>query len=139
VHRLGQRQPVRVVNFVSQGTIEEGMLGVLAFKTSLFSGVLDGGEKDVFLGGSRLTKFMEAVEKTTEAIPQAVLEEADEMSPASKDGVSPRQASRSRQKAEKLAEEMEEEQPPAAPGAAAASDPWTGLLQAGMALLQQVA
>ncbi len=29
VHRLGQRQPVRVVNFVSQGTIEEGMLGVL--------------------------------------------------------------------------------------------------------------
>ena len=26
VHRLGQRQPVRVVNFVAQGTIEEGML-----------------------------------------------------------------------------------------------------------------
>src|SRR5437763_9774166 len=61
-HRLGQKQPVRVVNFVSQGTIEEGMLEVLKFKKSLFSGVLDDGESEVFLGGSRLTKFMESVE-----------------------------------------------------------------------------
>src|SRR5205085_9989323 len=57
VHRLGQRQPVRVVNFVSKGTIEEGMLSVIKFKKSLFAGVLDGGEKEVFLGGSRLNKF----------------------------------------------------------------------------------
>ena len=63
VHRLGQRQPVRVVNFVAQGTIEEGMLSVLKFKKSLFAGVLDGGEKEVFLGGSRLTRFMETVER----------------------------------------------------------------------------
>src|SRR5262249_40457542 len=32
VHRLGQSQPVRVVNFVAKGTIEEGMLSVLKFK-----------------------------------------------------------------------------------------------------------
>ena len=38
VHRLGQKQPVRVVNFVAQGTIEEGMLSVLKFKKSLFAG-----------------------------------------------------------------------------------------------------
>src|SRR5206468_11571168 len=75
VHRLGQRQPVRVVNFVAQGTIEEGMLSVLKFKKSLFSGVLDGGEKEVFLGGSRLTKFMETVETATGAIPESVQEE----------------------------------------------------------------
>ena len=49
VHRLGQKQPVQVVNFVAQGTIEEGMLSVLEFKKSLFAGVLDGGEKEVFL------------------------------------------------------------------------------------------
>ena len=67
VHRLGQRQPVRVVNFVSKGTIEEGMLDVLKFKKSLFSGALDGGEKEVFLGGSRLTRFMETVEKKRSA------------------------------------------------------------------------
>src|SRR4029079_14843856 len=76
VHRLGQRQPVRVVNFVAQGTIEEGMLSVLKFKKSLFAGVLDGGEKEVFLGGSRLSKFMETVEKATGSIPAAVVEEA---------------------------------------------------------------
>jgi Helicase conserved C-terminal domain len=76
VHRLGQKQPVQVVNFVAQGTIEEGMLGVIKFKKSLFAGVLDGGEKEVFLGGSRLSKFMETVEKTTGSIPAAQVEEA---------------------------------------------------------------
>lgn len=35
---------------------------------SSFAGVLDGGESTVFLGGSRLTRFMETVEKTTTAI-----------------------------------------------------------------------
>src|ERR1700736_6243281 len=77
VHRLGQRQPVRVVNFVAQGTIEEGMLGVLKFKQSLSAGVLDGGEKEVFLGGSRLNKFMETVEKATTAIPEALVEDTN--------------------------------------------------------------
>ncbi len=40
VHRLGQHRPVRVVHFIAQGTIEEGMLGLLAFKKSMFAGVL---------------------------------------------------------------------------------------------------
>ena len=69
VHRLGQHRPVRVVNFVAQGTIEHGMLSLLSFKKSLFAGVLDGGEDQVLLGGTRLTRFMESVEKTTGAIP----------------------------------------------------------------------
>ena len=42
VHRIGQTRGVQVTNFVAQGTIEEGMLSVLAFKKSLFAGVLDG-------------------------------------------------------------------------------------------------
>jgi SNF2 family DNA or RNA helicase len=32
VHRMGQSRGVQVVNFVGQGSIEEGMLSVLAFK-----------------------------------------------------------------------------------------------------------
>ena len=52
VHRLGQRHPVRVVNFIAEGTIEHAMLAVLRFKKSLFAGVLDGGEKEVFFRGS---------------------------------------------------------------------------------------
>lgn len=67
VHRLGQTRTVQVVNFVAQGTIEEGMLSVLAFKKSLFANVLDGGAKDVFLHGTRLSKFMESVDKVTGA------------------------------------------------------------------------
>lgn len=69
VHRLGQHRPVRVVNFIAQGTIEEGMLSLLQFKRSVFAGVLDGGEDEVFLGGTRLKRFMESVEKVAGSIP----------------------------------------------------------------------
>jgi len=65
VHRLGQRRPVQVVNLVAQGTIEEGMLSLLGFKRALFAGVLDGGDAEVSLSGSRLARFMETVEKAT--------------------------------------------------------------------------
>ncbi|MGD0088801.1 MAG: DEAD/DEAH box helicase [Planctomycetota bacterium] len=71
VHRLGQRRPVQVAHFVAEGTIEHGMLDLLKFKRSLFAGVLDGGEQEVFLGGTRLKKFMDSVEKATQAIPAA--------------------------------------------------------------------
>jgi superfamily II DNA or RNA helicase len=78
VHRLGQTRPVQVVSFVAKGTIEEGMLSVLGFKRSLFAGVLDGGEREVFLGGSRLTRFMESVENVTAGIQAPIVEEAAE-------------------------------------------------------------
>ncbi len=68
VHRLGQHRPVRVVNFIAKGTIEEGMLSLLTFKKSMFAGVLDGGDKEVFLGGTRLKKFMDTVEKAASNI-----------------------------------------------------------------------
>jgi SNF2 family DNA or RNA helicase len=70
VHRLGQQNPVRVINFIAEGTIEDGMLSVLKFKKSLFAGVLDGGEREVFLGGSRLSRFMETVEHATASAQQ---------------------------------------------------------------------
>ena len=78
VHRLGQRRPVRAVNFVAQGTIEHGMLSLLSFKRSLFAGVLDGGEDQVLLGGTRLKRFMESVEKATGAIPAPMPQETAE-------------------------------------------------------------
>ncbi|MBI3407345.1 MAG: DEAD/DEAH box helicase family protein [Planctomycetes bacterium] len=83
VHRLGQHRPVQVFNFVAQGTIEHGMLEVLRFKKSLFAGVLDGGETEVFLGGSRLKRFMETVDKTTAAIPSIAPEVFDSGLPES--------------------------------------------------------
>jgi superfamily II DNA/RNA helicase len=70
VHRLGQHRPVRVVHFIAQGTIEEGMLELLGFKSAMFSGVLDGGKEEIFLGKTRLKRFMETVEKATGDIPE---------------------------------------------------------------------
>ena len=122
VHRLGQRRPVRVVNFVAKGTIEEGMLSVLRFKQSLFAGVLDHGEAEVSLGGSRLKKFMDTVEAATGGIPAAAPTEAEEAAEAR------------REFTEKPAATADGEE---RPGAEAATDPWGALLQAGAALFQQ--
>jgi len=77
VHRLGQRKPVHVANFISEKTIEERMLSVLGFKKSMFAGVLDGGQDEVFLGGSKLKRFMETVEKVSDSIESDVTRETD--------------------------------------------------------------
>jgi superfamily II DNA or RNA helicase len=71
IHRMGQTRPVRVINFVAKGTIEEGMLSVLAFKRSLSAGILDGDSGEISLGGSRLTRFMKDVENVTGRIGEA--------------------------------------------------------------------
>jgi ERCC4-related helicase len=65
VHRMGQKRPVQIVNFIAKGTIEEGMLSVLSFKRSLSAGILDGGSGEISLGGSRLSRFMKEVENVT--------------------------------------------------------------------------
>jgi superfamily II DNA or RNA helicase len=122
VHRLGQKQAVRVVNFVAKGTIEEGMLSVLKFKKSLFAGVLDGGESQVMFGGTKMTKFMETVEATTSQIPAAIAEEAAEAGEAKRELAPPK------------ADRKDDSKSMAMP----AADPWSGLLQAGMALAQQL-
>ena len=64
-HRLGQHRPVQVLNFVAEASIEHNLMGLLEFKQSLAAGVLDGGEKQVHLGGTRLARFMESVERVT--------------------------------------------------------------------------
>ena len=77
VHRLGQRKPVRVIHLVAQGSSEQGMLNVLAFKKSLFAGVLDGGQETVSLGGTKLKRFMDSVEQVTGHIPEPMLSDPE--------------------------------------------------------------
>jgi len=124
VHRLGQQRPVRVVNFVAQGAIEEGMLSLLGFKKSLFAGVLDGGEKEVFLGGSRLTRFMQTVETAVNKVPEAE---------ARHEAVAPFSP---------VAAEPDGAQPDGLEGEAAiavpATDPLMSLIQGGVRLLEQL-
>ncbi|MEJ0007922.1 MAG: C-terminal helicase domain-containing protein [Steroidobacteraceae bacterium] len=126
VHRLGQSRSVQVVNFVAENTIEERMLSLLSFKKSLFAGVLDGGQSEVFLGGSRLARFMEGVTAVTDASAPTEVEQA------------------TRQKLEPIAMST---QPPAAAEppttvsqrAEAAANPWAPLLSAGLKLLEALA
>ncbi len=62
IYRLGQERNVQVINLVSRGTIEEGMLGKLRFKTAMFEGVLDNGEDAIFLGNeSKFTAMMDTL------------------------------------------------------------------------------
>ena len=68
VHRLGQHKPVRIYNLISKGTIEERILGLIAFKKSVFTGVLDGGEDRVLMGESKFNKFMKSVETITKEV-----------------------------------------------------------------------
>jgi len=134
IHRMGQKQPVQIVNFVSKGTIEEGMLSVLAFKRSLSAGVLDGGIGEISLGGSRLNRFMKDVENVTghmgerEAVSPS--EETGNVSSAS--GGEPVEAINTEVKANTGAKAQEAE------GTAfgqSNSDPWGALLQFGSQLV----
>src|SRR5262245_65056252 len=47
VHRMGQSRPVRVVNLVTRGTIEEKVLRTLEAKQGLFTGVFDGDADEI--------------------------------------------------------------------------------------------
>jgi len=164
IHRMGQRQPVRIVNFVAKGTIEEGMLSVLAFKRSLSAGILDGGQGEIALGGSRLSRFMKDVETVTgrmgAAEPVTPAEEVGTAAPQDAapapagEGTSPTAPARPGpplgvagdapasppcEAAEPLpgdAVTADAGESPAAPppAAAPAADPWGALLQAGAQL-----
>jgi len=68
-HRMGQKNVVRVINFIAANSIEHRILGLLKFKKSVFAGVLDGGEDQVLMQGSRFNQLMSTVEKVSEAQP----------------------------------------------------------------------
>jgi hypothetical protein len=125
IHRMGQQRPVQIVNFVAKGTIEEGMLSILAFKRSLSAGILDGGEGEISLGGSRLNRFMKDVENVTghmgdtEPVPPAE-EMTEAMSATPPDAVA------------NLEEEGIQDTPPVA-------DPWQALVQMGTQLIAALA
>jgi hypothetical protein len=130
VHRLGQRRSVQVVNFIAQGTIEESMLSLLGFKKALFAGVLDGGASDVSLGGSRLARFMEGVEKATGGVGRPPIQ-----APAAPEPAMSITETRTRRRP------MDEIATPARGPAAAgegANDAWRQLIDAGSKIFAQL-
>ena len=142
VHRMGQSRGVQVVNFIGQGSIEEGMLSVLAFKKSLFAGVLDGGETDVFLQGTRLSKFMESVEQVAGAMGEDEADPAAESpAPAGAADMPPAPVELSQAQAQDEISVATETEARAEVGTPRAEpvDPWAAILEAGAALLQGLA
>jgi hypothetical protein len=131
---------VQAVHFVAQGTIEEGMLSVLNFKKSLFAGVLDGGEKEVFLGGTRLTKFMETVESVTGRVGQlAAPEIAEPPGPAAFESEEEEPSTRTLASPDRPPTPRQPAPTDGTPVAQVrSSDPFANLLQGGLALLQQL-
>src|SRR5581483_6651391 len=61
VHRMGQNRPVRVINLVTRGTIEERVLRTLEAKQNLFSGVFEGGEDEIPFEAVKTAGFLDSV------------------------------------------------------------------------------
>jgi superfamily II DNA or RNA helicase len=138
VHRIGQRRPVRVINLVAEGTIEHGMLSVLRFKKSLFAGVLDGGETEVFLGNTRLGRFLDSVESVTNAVPRAQPIEAHALEEGLPEPTS-RQAASAEEPSLSAAMPPEQTPPPATVALPTpAALPLAQFLESGVALLQSL-
>lgn len=61
VHRMGQSRPVRVINFVTRGTIEERVSRAIEAKRSLFGSVFDGDSDSVDFAALGSTSFLDGV------------------------------------------------------------------------------
>ena len=61
VHRMGQNRPVRVVNFVTRGTIEERVLRTLEAKQGLFAGLFEGDEDEIPFEAVGRTGFLDSL------------------------------------------------------------------------------
>jgi hypothetical protein len=108
------------------------MLGVLQFKKSMFSGVLDGGESEVFLGGTKLKKFMESVEQATGAIPAAMPREEEPSAENRSNGHA--QTSSDEQESSPLDfEVLTPEEKRSAP-----QNAWADVFSAGLSLLEKI-
>lgn len=140
IHRMGQQQPVRVINFVAKGTIEEGMLSVLAFKRSLSAGILDGGSGEISLGGSRLNRFMKEVENVTGRMGESeAVTPAEEVAHSVVANDNAGSAADDTADADIGADEIAASIGPALPRSDPGADPWLALVQVGTQFAAAVA
>jgi superfamily II DNA or RNA helicase len=135
VYRLGQRRGVQVINLVAEASIEHGMQSVLAFKRSLFDGVLDGGAADVFMQGTRLTQFMETVDAATAALRPEAAAPADRAASTAPDAATPAASAPAEPASANPAPSPAPTAPVTGPPAA---DPWAPLIDAGIGLLRSL-
>jgi hypothetical protein len=61
VHRMGQSRPVRVVNLVTRGTIEERVQRTLESKQGLFTGIFEGDADEIPFEAVRTSRFLDSM------------------------------------------------------------------------------
>ena len=71
VHRMGQNRPVRVVNLVTRGTIEEKVLRTLETKKGLFAGIFESDADEIPFAAAQQAGFLNGMrELVLDAPPQ---------------------------------------------------------------------
>ena len=78
IYRIGQERKIQVINMISKDSFEERMLSTLEFKSSLFEGLLDGGDDTVILDDNKMNKVLESVAGYVEDLPEAAAEPDEE-------------------------------------------------------------
>lgn len=61
IWRIGQQRNIQVINLVAQGTIEEGMIGRLKFKSAMAEGALDGGNDTVYMDENKFGSIVDTI------------------------------------------------------------------------------
>jgi SNF2 family DNA or RNA helicase len=74
VHRMGQRQPVRVFSLITRGTIEERVLKTLEAKQQLFQGLFAGDEDEIIFAGETQGRFLKQLETLLSDSPLSVMQ-----------------------------------------------------------------
>jgi SNF2 family DNA or RNA helicase len=78
VHRMGQSRPVRVVNLVTRGSIEERVLRVLGQKRALFAGLFDSDTDEVNFAALGQPAFLDTVRDLLDGDASPAAASADE-------------------------------------------------------------
>jgi len=60
-HRMGQERPVRVINFVTRGTIEEKVMRTLEAKQQMFAGLFDGDADEIPFEATNTRGFVDSM------------------------------------------------------------------------------
>ncbi len=115
IYRLGQANPVQIINMVARNTIEERMLSTLKFKSNLAAGILDGGQDAVFFDNNKFDKIVEVVDgviqqpQTDDPEPEASELEKQDSTPSSTEHASSDQVSEQKPTAERSGESNSEQ------------------------------
>jgi len=78
IFRLGQENPVQIINLVSKDSFEESLIAKLRFKSSMAEGVLDGGEDTVFFDKNKFQALVEELQSAMEEMPESTQDEEEE-------------------------------------------------------------